>query len=322
MSNRDVIVGIDLGGTRFRVCLAEPTGRILRRLSRPTQHEEGPERVVARLAAAVRELGGDELPATVLGVGVGAPGPLDPWLGVIFQAPNMPGWRDVPLRQMLAEALALPVHLGNDANLAALGETSFGAARGCRNVVYITVSTGIGGGVIEDNRLLLGARGLAAEVGHMVVEPRGPRCGCGNWGCVEALASGTAIARVARERLASGEPSALGDLPGPPEVSITAERVAAAAAAGDPLASAVMRSAAEYLGIAVVNVLHLYDPEVVVLGGGVCLAGEMIFAPVRAAITARAMAAYRARARVVPAALGDDAGLLGAVALVNENVDR
>ncbi len=313
---RDLIVGIDLGGTNFRVCLADGAGNLLRRGSWPTHAEQGTAAVLGRLQSAVREIVAGEGLARVAGVGMGAPGPLDPRRGIIIHAPNLPGWVNVPLRDHMQAGLAVPVYVGNDANLAALGEHYFGAGRGCAHLVYITVSTGIGGGVISDGRLLLGARGLAAELGHMVIVAHGPRCSCGNFGCLEAVASGTAIAREARLRLQDGAPTAIRELVNDDLEQVSAAIVERAARRGDELALGLLREAGTYLGIGVVNALHLFDPEVVIIGGGVSRAGDLIFQPMLETVRARAMAGYRERINVVPAALGDDAGLLGAVALV------
>lgn len=322
MVEKDQVVGVDLGGTRFRACLIDREGNILRRRSWPTEAEGGPDHVIRRLSAGVLEVCAPDGLARVAAVGLGAPGPLDPWLGVILSTPNLPGWDQVPLRDLMQSELGLPVVLGNDANLAGLGELYFGAAKGLKDVVYLTVSTGIGGGVITDGRLLLGAHGLAGELGHMTILPDGPLCGCGNHGCLEALASGTAIGRAARARLRSGEPSRLLRLVEGDIDRVDAELVARAAAEGDALADEVFQSAATYLGIGVANILHAFDPEMVVIGGGVSQAGEMLFGTVRRVVQERAMPAYRATANIVPAALGDDAGLMGAAALALAELKR
>lgn len=319
---KDQIVGIDLGGTHFRIGLFDREGHILRRRSWPTEAESGPDTVIQRLAAGVLELCAPEGLDQVVAIGVGSPGPLDPWRGVIIHTPNLPGWNEVPLRDILSSRLGVPVFLGNDANLAALGEMLFGAAMGCRDVVYFTVSTGVGGGVITDGRLLLGAHGLAGELGHTTILPNGPLCGCGNHGCLEALASGTAIAREARLRLTAGEPSRLLEMAGGDVAKVNAELVSRAAAQGDALAGEVFQNAAYHLGIGVANVLHAFDPDIVVLGGGVSLAGDMLFSTVRRVVQERAMPAYRLTANIVPAALGDDAGLMGAAALVLAEIGR
>lgn len=315
MAEKDLVVGIDLGGTRFRVALFDLAGKIVRRQSWLTEPASGPMRVIERLASATREVCTPEGLARIAGVGLGSPGPLDPWSGIILETPNMPGWDHIPLASLMSQYLGVPAYIGNDANLAALGEFFGGAGKGLRNLVYFTVSTGIGSGIIINGRLLLGAHGLAGELGHTTILPDGPLCGCGNFGCLEALASGTAIGRDARARLAAGEVSELRELVGDQIDKVDAQAVAGAALSGDPLSLSVFGSAARYLGIGVVNALHAFDPEILVIGGGVSRAGDLLFGPVRKVINERAMAPYR-NTPVVPAALGDDAGLVGAAVLV------
>jgi len=207
--------------------------------------------------------------------------------------------------------------VGNDANLAALAEQRFGAGQGVSDLIYITVSTGIGGGIIADNRLLLGAQGFAAEVGHQTIEAHGPRCKCGNIGCLEALAAGPAIARCARELVRTGIGTAIADLVGGDLDKITAKVVNRAAQAGDPVAIELFRQAGFYIGVGIVNLLHLFNPSLIVIGGSVTKAGDLLFEPIRATVRERAMASYYwENTPIVPATLGDDVGLLGAVALV------
>ena len=316
MAVKDLIVGVDLGGTRFRVCLANREGVILERTSTLTLADEGPDAVIHRLVEGVRFVLRERDAGSVLGLGLGAPGPLDPWAGVVLHAPNMPGWRDVPLRDRLQDALGIPSFVNNDANLAGLGELYFGAGQGLTDLVYITVSTGIGGGVIAGGRLLLGGHGLAGEIGHMVIQTNGPLCGCGNYGCLEALASGTAIARETRARLEAGAQSAILALAGGAIERVDAAVVERAAREGDALAGEIMREAGTYLGIGIVNVIHLFDPQMVIVGGGVSRAGALIFGPAQAVLDSRLLAGFKGKCSIVPAALGDDAGLMGSVALV------
>ncbi len=309
--DKKFFVAVDMGGTRFRVALADASGKLSYRKSHLTRAHEGKEAVISRLTQAVRETMDHHTREQILAVGFAAPGPLDPRTGVIFTPPNLPGWQDVPLKALLEEQLNLPVYLGNDANLAALGEHHFGAGRGMDNLIYMTVSTGVGGGIIADGRLLLGQDGLAGEVGHMSVA-EGPRCKCGNYGCLEMLASGLAIARIAGERMEAGEKSSI---PTFARGRITAEAVEAAARAGDALARSVLHGAATHLGVGIVNLVHLFNPQAIIIGGGVSQAGEQIFGPVRRIVAERAMPNFR-KVQIIPAALGDDVGLYGAVALV------
>ncbi len=311
-----LIVGVDLGGTQIRAALADAQGEIIQRVSRPTMADEGLGAVLERIEESIRQV----LPADigqVSAIGIAAPGPLDPWRGIVRDAPNLPGWKNVPLKDLMEAEFDLPVVVGNDANLAALAEQRFGAGQGVADLIYITVSTGIGGGVIVDNRLLLGAHGLAGEVGHQTVEAHGPRCKCGNIGCLEALAAGPAIARRARELIRDGAETAITDLVGGDLDKITAKDVNQAAQAGDPIAIEIFRQAGFYIGVGIVNLLHILNPSLIVIGGSVTKAGDLLFEPIRATVRQRAMVSYYwENTPIVPATLGDDVALLGAVALV------
>lgn len=316
-----LVVAADLGGTRLRVAAVDPTGQILVRRSQPTRAEEGGESVLDRLeqemAAVVQAVGRERVQALAVAVA----GPVNPWTGVVHTAPNLPGWHEVPLKTHLEARLGLLTLVGNDANLAALGEQRFGVGRGAHHLVYLTVSTGIGGGIIHNGQLLLGAEGLAGEVGHMTVDPDGPRCGCGNFGCLEALASGSAIARRMVERLRAGEPSAVRAMVQDDLDRVTAEVVVTAARLDDPVARSVMAEAARYLGIGVASLVHLFNPECVIIGGGVANAGPLLFLPVEAEVQQRVMLAFRRRLTIRRALLGDDVGVLGAAALAFQHLD-
>ncbi len=311
------IVGVDLGATQIRAALADGAGSVLRRTRCLTLGQEGVEPVMGRIKGAIYEVMGSTDRQQVQGIGIVALGLSDPWKGIIVDAPNLSGWRNIPLKALLEEEFGLPVFVGNDANLAALAEQRFGAGQGVSNLIYITVSTGIGGGIIVDNRLLLGAQGMAGEVGHQTIEADGPPCNCGNVGCLEALAAGPAIARCARELIRTGVGTTIADRVGGDLDKITAREVSQAAQAGDPVAIELFRQAGFYVGVGIVNLLHLFNPSLIVIGGGVTKAGDLLFEPIRATVRQRAMAGYlREDPFIVPATLGDDVGLLGAVALV------
>jgi glucokinase len=316
-----VVIGVDLGGTRVRAALSDTEGNILVRAVGLTEAYRGISRVmsnIGRTISAVAEYVQNK--EQIIGLGIGAPGPLNPNSGVIYSPPNLPGWKDVPLRDLLETETGLPVFLGNDANLAALGEFSFGAGKQYNNLVYVTVSTGVGAGVVENGRLLLGAHGGAAEVGHMTIDINGPLCNCGNIGCLEALASGTAIRRRAIAALATGNVHSLvrewvkNDLD-----AVTPEQIAKAAQAGDKFALDLLEETGFYLGVGITNVLHLYNPEIVVLGGGVSQMGDLIFRRMREVINERAMASFRQGVPIVVTELGDEIGLYGAFAIVLHN---
>ncbi len=310
------VIGVDLGGTQIRAALIQGA-RLISRVSLPTRDEEGRDAVIQRIKEAIRQAahqGGVPL-EQVPGIGIGAPGPLDGRSGVIISPPNLKGWHNVPLRQIIQDEFRLPVALGHDASVAALAEHMFGTGRGVPDMIYITISTGIGGGVLLGGKLLLGVSGVAPEPGHMTIDIHGPRCNCGNIGCLEMLASGTAIARHAAEAIAQGKGQGmLAAARALQEQEVDARVVVEAARRGDQVAQAIMRKAAEYVGVGIVNLIHLFNPALIVIGGGVSKAGPLLFEPIRQMVEARAMAVQRRAVRIVPAALGQDAGLLGAAA--------
>ncbi len=309
MSN--TYVAIDLGGTRVRAARCRDDGTIEARAEQFTHGEDGLEAVLGRIAETARQVWPDSPPAAI---GVGAPGPLDPYTGVVYNAPNIPAFAGLPLRDRLSEVFGVPVYVGNDANVAALGEWRFGAARGHADVVYLTISTGIGGGVIVDNRLLLGATGLGGELGHVSIDYRGRPDKCGNIGCLELLASGPAMRQRAIERLEAGEASSMRQLVHDDLADVSVELLHAAAEAGDEMAKSVIHEAAEAVGFGVVSFLHIFNPSIVVIGGGVTNLGEQLFAPINAIVNKHAMD-RRYVVPIVAAKLGRNVGLLGALAL-------
>lgn len=311
MDSDKSVIAVDLGGTLIRAAFINEKGEILARAERETLAQEGPEPIIGRIEACIRDVArGTEA------ISIAAPGPLNPWKGIIHQAPNLPGWREVPLADILHHAFKVPVYLNNDANLAALAEHRFGAGQGINDLIYLTISTGIGGGIISQGRLLLGAKGLAAEVGHMTLEPEGPPCGCGGWGHLESLASGPSIARRAVEEMEKGTETSITRLVEGELSKVTAKVVAQAAQEGDPLANSIFKEAGFYIGLGIANLLHILNPQLVILGGGVTRAGDLLFDPIRATVKAHTMPSYQEGLKIVPAALGGDVGLLGAAAFV------
>ncbi len=299
------VFAVDLGATNLRAGLVGDQGEVIA-TARTRTPQEGPAAVVEAIAQLVEELKG-RVGRVPRRMGVGVPGPLSVAEGIVHAPPNLPGWQEVPLRALLEERLGLRVVLENDANAAAVGEWWRGAARGARHVLYITWSTGIGGGLIVDGRLYRGASDTAGEIGHITVDPLGPLCPCGRRGHLEGIAAGRAIARAAEEALARGEPSVLA---GQPE--ITARTVAEAARNGDPMARRVFERAARMMGLAVGSLLNLLNPEVVVIGGGVARSWDLVEGPLLEAAQGSAFAVPFQAARIVPAALGEEAGLVGA----------
>ncbi|MBW7935408.1 MAG: ROK family protein [Gemmatimonadaceae bacterium] len=314
------VIGVDIGGTNL-VVGAMPTdgSREIGVHTLPTRAALGAEAVVQRIvemiettiATVQRETGATR--AQFAGVGIGCPGPLDREQGIVIVTPNL-GWTDYPLRAHIIERVGLPATLDNDANCATLGEWWLGAAKGGRHVVGITLGTGIGGGLILDGRLFHGASDAAGEIGHTTIEANGRRCGCGNYGCLEAYASGPAIASRAREALAGGEASVLRDLCEGDLAALTAATVYKASAQGDAIASDVVKETARFLGIGVANILNVYNPDVVVLAGGVAKAGDSLFVPLRAEVRRRAFKPAVEACRIVPGSLEGSAGMVGAVA--------
>ncbi|MDY6876827.1 MAG: ROK family protein [Chloroflexota bacterium] len=311
------VIGIDLGGTKISTALTDDTGTIIAHDYRETLAAEGQKAVIRRMLDSARQVMAQAgvTQAQVVATGIGAPGPLDIKAGVVMAPPNLPGWDRVPLKQLVENELGIATFLENDANAAALGEHRFGAGRGTEHMIYVTVSTGIGGGLILDGKLYHGISGAAGEIGHITIMPNGPRCGCGNRGCLEALASGTAIARQARERVTHGVPTLIADLAeGIPE-RITAKLVAEAASRGDIEAQDILAEAMNYLGIGMANLVNLFNPQLIVIGGGLTNIGELLFGPVRRVIARRAFRTPAREVQVVRAELGDHVGVLGAAAV-------
>ena len=291
-----MIAGIDLGGTQVRVAVAMPDGAIVGIAKAPTPELGGPSGMVQWSRDNATRLAGD---APIEAVGIGVPGPSDPLSGVLVNPPNLPGWpAGLPLGEMLRKVFGVPVHLENDANLAAVAEHKRGAGRGVKNLVYVTWSTGIGAGLILDGHLYSGTHGSAGELGHMVLDPNGPRCFCGMRGCVEAYASGHSIATRA------GRPAA---------------DVFRAAEAGDPEAGGIVEQAARMVGLGLLNLTNLIDPEVIVMGGGITQSWGLVEGWLGEAILASPFVTPNRRPRIVRAALGADVGLVGAVEWAIEN---
>lgn len=315
MPNDRLILALDFGGTKNSAALTRSGARewlaLQRQFSPP---DADADYDYATMLALARELLGGHRPAAV---GVSFGGPVRASDGVVVLSHHVPGWERVSLREKLMRDLGAPVEVDNDANVAALGEARFGAGAGCASMLYVTVSTGVGGGWVLDGKIYRGASELAGEIGHLLIDPQGPRCVCGRRGCVEIMACGPAIAREARARL-EREPSnglILRSMVQNDLERVSAKNVNEAALAGDELAREVMDAAARALGTGIGSAIVLMNPARVVVGGGVSKAGEQYFETIRAAARANVMAEMRSAVDIVPAALGDDAPLWGAVAL-------
>lgn len=314
-----VIVGVDLGGTNIVVATVSEDGRRVAGMQRRvTMADKGPDMVVKQIVGAVRDSIAETQAAwgsdvEMLGVGIGSPGPIDTDSGVVVTSPNL-RWTNVPLRDLISEIVDLPATLDNDANCAVLGEWWRGAAQGAQVVVGVTVGTGVGGGFVLDGKIFHGASDVAGEFGHMTIDSTGRRCACGNYGCLEAYASGPAIAKRAVESIEAGAESTLpqhvdGDLE-----RITAEEVYQAANDGDSLAQEVVRDTARFLGAGIANLMNICNPEIVVVCGGVTSAGELLFRPLREEANRRAFRPAAEACRIVPGELPGTAGVIGAVA--------
>ena len=313
-----LVLAVDIGGTKIIAAVVSPGGKIVSRNYCLTMADKGTKAVSDRMLSAVdKAIAQAKLKTSeLIGIGVAAAGILDTNRGIVTTSPNLPNWRNVPLRDVLADKLGVVTYIINDASAAALGEHRFGAGMGFNSIIYLTVSTGIGGGIIIDGELYVGADGCAGEVGHMTVEADGPRCHCGNFGCLEALASGWAVAKAAIKRLNNGEKSSIVELVDGRLENITAEAVAMAARRGDRLAADIVAEAAKYLGIGLANLVNIFNPELIVIGGGLSKMGDMLLKPARKVLKERAFQLPADTVRVVRACLGSDAGIIGAAVYV------
>ncbi|MFC5471362.1 ROK family protein [Cohnella suwonensis] len=311
--DKKVYAGIDLGGTKILAVLTDENGTKLRHAETSTNAAEGEEAVIGRMIALLREMlePGEKLAS----IGVATAGTLNAAEGIVATAANL-GWHQVPLGKKLENAFGVPVRLENDANAAAYGEWAAGAGKGTQDCVYVTVSTGIGAGIVSSGKLIRGRDSSAGELGHITLDWNGPRCPCGNVGCVELYASGTAIGR-AGQRLAAERPEEAATLLAiAGGAAITSRHVAEAAAAGDGLSLGVLREAGRALGTALVSIIHMTNPEAIVLGGGASAIGEPLLGPMREAIADLGIASMAADVRIVSPLLGKEAGAIGAALLV------
>ncbi len=340
-----LVVGVDLGGTQLRAAVLRGQ-ELLSRDNNLIGEDSSPFTVIRRMEDSIRKVvkeAGVSLD-DIKGIGIGAPGPLDSQTGVIFSPPNLHGWIDIPLRDILHKTIQKDIYLENDANVAGLGEFLLGTGKGSQDMVYITVSTGIGGGVIIGGEILTGVSGTAAELGHMTIKMDGPLCNCGNIGCLEAISSGTAIAKRANELIAAGQGEELkkfaittrsrdGQQYVYPEAGIEgtinstfaeeagpllvdAQMVSKAAAAGIQVARQIIHEAAVGLGFGLVNVINIFNPSKIILGGGVMQMGDLILKPALEVVERRAMRTAREAASIEVSTLGHNVGLIGAGALV------
>lgn len=314
------VLAVDLGGTKIMVAIIADRGQIMAREYCLTLADEGVQPVIDRILSAIDRLINEENTSLsrLDGITIAAAGVIDTDRGLITSSPNLPGWRDIPLRDMVKEAYPVNTYLINDASAAALGEHRFGAGRGTENLVYLTVSTGIGGGIVINGELYLGACGSAGEIGHMVIDVNGPRCSCGQTGCLEALASGSAVAREAIRRIRQGKRSCLTEIVSGRMEDITAEKVDAAAVDGDSLSTGVISQAANYLGIGMVNLANIFNPEMIIVGGGMAKMADHLLEPARQVVRERAFQLPAQAVRIVPSQLEEEAGVIGAAVFARQ----
>ena len=322
MSERALAAGVDLGGTKIYTLVATADGEVLGEDRRPTQAQEGPDAVIGRVVDSVRRAMGQAGAGKddVVGVGLSTPGPCDPERGVVSEAPNLAGWRNIPLAQIAGEALEMPALIEHDAAAACYGEYRFGAGQGFRHIIYVTLGTGVGGGFIIDGRIYHGATGAAGEVGHLILDENGPACTCGNRGCVEAFATRAANAPEATEAVHAGRSPLLAELAGGDQM--TAELVHQAAQQGDEAAREVIERAGHYLGLGLVGVLNSFNPQCLILGGGLLGLGDLYLEPALRAVRQGAFKQILTDVTITRAKLGNRAGSLGAAALIMEREPR
>lgn len=308
------VIAVDLGGTNIRVGVISETGEIKHRMRTATQSEEGPKAVIRRIGNLIEQaVGAAGLMNVEMPIGVASPGPLNPRTGIVHYTPNLPGWREVPFVQLLSRQIGRQVALANDGNCAALGEARFGSALGVQNLVYLALGTGIGGGIISEGVLIDGKNGLGAEVGHMTVALDGPRCSCGSVGCLEAFASGWAIQKEAESVATTADGDTMRELAGDGEIH--AGVVAKAAEQGDPAALMILERAGRALGAAIGSFINIFNPEMIVIGGGVAIVGDLLMEPARRTIPMHSFVDMRNDTKLTYSSLGPDTGLYGAAAL-------
>jgi len=313
-------IGVDLGGTNIVSAIVNYQGKIVSRLKVPTLAEKGKEATVKRIIEAIHKNIAQSTitPDDIIGIGIGAPGPLDIKRGIINFAPNLPGWRDIPLKKILEDEFNMKIVLENDANAAAWGERCFGAGQGINNLVCFTLGTGIGGGIIIDGKIYHGNNCGAGELGHMTVNKDGPRCNCGNYGCLEAFSSATGIKNRIKSRIKEGIKSDFLNFDSDDELldSIRLKSIFETARKGDKLTKDIVKEAISYLGIAIANITNILNPEMVVLVGGITNEGDKLLIPLKEEVKKRAFYSNYKSLKIVIGKLGGNAGVLGAAALL------
>lgn len=312
-------IGVDIGGTNVKIALIDEKGTIAYSNSVPTRAEMGYEytiqNIINTIKDSLKESNNDI--SNIGGIGFGLPGQIDSVNGIVRLLPNIPGWVEVPLAKIVKDEFNVPVKLDNDVRVATLGELNYGAGKGCQNLICLTVGTGVGSGIVLNGQLVRGASMTAGEIGHVIVERNnGEICGCGATGCLEAYASGPSVVKMAKDYIAGGKSTKFKEIAAGNE--ITPYMVYEAAKQGDAVAKRIFTIVGEYLGVALVSVVNLLNPEKIIVGGGVGQAGDLILEPIREAIKKRCIPTSAAAVEIVPAQLGESAGVVGASLLVNQ----
>ena len=315
------VIGIDIGGTKLATIVADKDGNILQKVRKPTESGKGPRHAVDLILSMVGEvldLAGSRR-EDISGIGVSCGGPLDTKTGIIYSPPNLPGWDALPLKEIIESEFHIPTVIENDANASALAEARFGGGRGYDYVLYMTMSTGIGGGIVANGEIYHGANDSAGEVGHQILLPDGPLCGCGQYGCLEALCSGPAIARRAQEAIVDQPHTKILALADGQIDRVRSEHVLQAAREGDALAIALVEKTAYYMGWGIANLVNILNPQIVLLGTIAVAAGDLLMNPIRRTVTEMAMQRPLESVKIMPAELGDSIGDLAAISLVIDN---
>lgn len=310
-------IGIDVGGTNVKIALVDNKGKIIYSNSIPTRAEMGYEYTINNMKEAITELIKETKsdPKNIESIGFGFPGQIDYQKGIVRLAPNIPGWVNVPIAEIMEKEFGIPTRVDNDVRCAALGELNYGAGQGCDNLICITVGTGIGSGLVINGKLVRGASNAAGEIGHIKLDMNGgPLCGCGDRGCLEAFASGPSIVALAEEYIEGGKSTKYRELANP---DITPYIVSEAAKQGDPVAKRIFTIVGEYIGIGLASVVNLLNPEKIIIGGGVAAAGDLLLTPIKESLIKRAMPIAGSAVEIVPAQLGNSAGVIGASLLIN-----
>lgn len=320
----DYVIGVDLGGTNVRAAVVSRTGEIVGEGRTDSKAMEGLETTIVQIVQAIRMAVADASVAMcdVAGVGMGVPGTHRSEEGIVVWSPNFKDWNNVQLLAPIVEEVGVPAYMGNDANVAALGEYAFGAGRGAKIMVMFTLGTGIGSGLVINGRNFVGVTETAPEMGHHIILADGPRCSCGRYGCVESLCRRDAIIDRAARKAHQGRHTSLIEKSGHDLRYITPAMIAEAASEGDPVSIETLNEVGYYMGIAVANAINILNPDKVVIGGGIAQAGDLIFGPIRRSVEVNALYAPLQVCQILPAELGDDAGVLGGAAMVLQKMEQ